>query len=95
MKIKQLKDEYAIGRGFEDWHDYLDHCNSHGFCEDEIGYDDLIKFCVKYHVEAALNAAAANGDVKEELGNPYDAESKYYTVDKDSIINAYPLDNIK
>jgi hypothetical protein len=54
----------------------------------------LIEFA-KLHVEAALKAAATNGEIKEELGNPYDTESKYYVVDEQSIIKAYPLTNIK
>jgi hypothetical protein len=54
----------------------------------------MIEFA-KLHVEAALKAAATNGEVKEELGNPYDTESKYYVVDEQSIIKAYPLTNIK
>jgi hypothetical protein len=34
----------------------------------------MIEFA-KIHVEAALKAAAINGEIKEELGNPYDTES--------------------
>lgn len=49
----------------------------------------MIEFA-KFHVEAALKAAAEN--VKIDC-DPYYPEHEW--VDKDSILNAYPLDNIK
>ncbi len=49
----------------------------------------------KLHVEAALKAASENAETEEEAGNPYDPDDRYYVVDKESILNSYPLDNIK
>ena len=57
MTIKQLKDKYVVEKGYENWYDYLDYCNSNGFDESEIGYNDLIIFCTKYHVQEALKQA--------------------------------------
>ena len=54
----------------------------------------LIEFA-KLHVEAALKAASENAETEEECGNPYDPEDYYYVVDRDSILNSYPLENIK
>lgn len=55
---------------------------------------DLIEFA-KLHVEAALKEASINAETKEECGNPYNPEDYYYVVNKDSILNSYPLTNIK
>ena len=50
----------------------------------------------QYHgFEAALKEASISAETKEESGNPYDTDDKYYVVDKDSILKSYPLDNIK
>lgn len=49
----------------------------------------------KLHVEAALKEASISAETKEESGNPYDTDDKYYVVDKDSILNSYSLDKIK
>ena len=54
----------------------------------------MIEFA-KLHVETALKEASISAETKEESGNPYDMDDKYYVVDKDSILNAYSLDNIK
>ena len=55
----------------------------------------MIEFA-KYHVEKALDNASDNAEV-EDVGNPdHDGDWKpYYVVDRKSIINAYPLENIK
>ncbi len=49
----------------------------------------------KLHVKAALEAAADNAEVSIELSNPYDPESEYAEVNKQSILSAYPESNIK
>jgi hypothetical protein len=49
----------------------------------------------RFHVEAALKAAAEKATAEIELGNPYDPESGYPIVNKESILNAYPLNLIK
>ena len=54
----------------------------------------MIEFA-KLHVTKALETASENGEVEEHYSNPYDQESLIHIVNKDSILNAYPLDNIK
>jgi hypothetical protein len=58
-------------------------------------YPDLAIAFAKLHLEAALKAAAEEATAEIELGNPYDPESGYPIVNKQSILNAYPLDLIK
>lgn len=50
----------------------------------------MIEFA-KLHVEAALKAASENGQAKYD----YTFEMYISDVDKDSILNSYPLTNIK
>jgi len=54
-------------------------------------YRIMIGFA-KMHVEAALEAASENAIAKE---NPSDFGTGEIWVDEDSILNAYPLNNIK
>ena len=61
----------------------------------------LIEFA-KYHVEQALESASNEADTKiEEVynGSMGNEDGRLYTycnvIDKDSIKNAYPLENIK
>jgi hypothetical protein len=49
----------------------------------------------KLHVEAALKAASEEAETDYELSNQYDPNSRYEIVNKKSILNAYPLENIK
>ena len=56
--------------------------------------DMLIEFA-KMHVQEALKQASVEAKVEHELSNPYDPNSEYQIVNKDSILNAYPLENIK
>lgn len=56
--------------------------------------DMLIEFA-KMHVQEALRLASVEAEVEHELSNPYDPNSEYQIVNKDSILNAYPLENIK
>ena len=56
--------------------------------------DMLIEFA-KMHVQEALKQASVEAEVEHELSNPYDPNSEYQIVNKDSILNAYPLGNIK
>jgi hypothetical protein len=65
---------------------------------------DMIEF-TKLHVEAALKAANEKATILEDgkdIGNryfwdDYNTSNKdiEYEINKDSILNAYPLDNIK
>ena len=55
--------------------------------------DMLIEFA-KMHVQEALRLASVEAEVEHELSNPYDPNSEYQIVNKDSILNAYPLENI-
>lgn len=57
--------------------------------------EDLMIEFAKLHVEQALKEASVNAETEEECGNPYDPEDYYYVVDRDSILNSYPLENIK
>lgn len=53
--------------------------------------DSLMVAFAKLHVRAALEAAYENVEI-----NDYDEHKQYSShVDKDSILNAYPLTNIK
>ena len=54
----------------------------------------MIKFA-KMHVQEALRLASVEAEVEHELSNPYDPNSEYQIVNKDSILNAYSLENIK
>ena len=54
----------------------------------------MIEFA-KMHVQEALKQASVEAEVEHELSNPYDPNSEYQIVNKDSILNAYPLDLIK
>ena len=56
--------------------------------------DMLIEFA-KMHVQEALRLASVEAEVEHELSNPYDPNSEYTIVNKESILNAYPLENIK
>lgn len=48
----------------------------------------------RLHVEAALKAAHENGVIKEDYLDPNDSKSLSSWIDKDSILNAYPKENI-
>lgn len=41
-ELRKFKDEWAQEKGYENWLDYKDHCDSHGYDETEIGYDELM-----------------------------------------------------
>lgn len=51
----------------------------------------MIEFA-KLHVEAALKAASENA---EAIAEPDYRGGEWYLVNKESILNAYPLENIK
>ena len=53
----------------------------------------MIEFA-KMHVQEALRLASVEAEVEHELSNPYDSNSEYTIVNKESILNAYPLENI-
>lgn len=52
----------------------------------------MVKFA-KLHVEAALEAASENAEAIDGWSTPFSGNSA--SVDKDSILNAYPEENIK
>ena len=66
---------------------------------DKLYYDSYVKKAMiefaKMHVQEALRLASVEAEVEHELSNPYDPNSEYQIVNKDSILNAYPLDLIK
>lgn len=41
-ELRDFKDKWAYEKGYEDWYDYMDYCNSNGFDWSEIGFDDLM-----------------------------------------------------
>ena len=66
---------------------------------DKLYYDSYVKKAMiefaKMHVQEALRLASVEAEVEHELSNPYDPNSEYQIVNKESILNAYPLDLIK
>ena len=65
---------------------------------DKLYYDSYVKKAMikfaKMHVQEALRLASIEAEVEHELSDPYDPNSEYQIVNKDSILNAYPLENI-
>lgn len=57
-------------------------------------YPSMMRAFAKAHVQAALQAAANNAEIDVEFGNPYDKDTAYSVVNKESILNSYPLKNI-
>lgn len=56
---------------------------------------DMIEFA-KLHVQAALQEAGVYAEIYEEWDNPVNPSMGItYKVDKESILNSYPLENIK
>lgn len=51
-----------------------------------------LKLFAKYHVEQALKAAADKAEINYLGGN---SDINDFLIDKESILNSYPLDNIK
>lgn len=97
MNKVKLQTVYLKSNGYHDWKvvsyndDLIDHVEQKEaivFTKEE--YNQHIKEVI----EEALRCAVDKAEVKEEFGNIYDPESKYFVVDKDSILNAYPLENI-
>jgi hypothetical protein len=64
--------------------------------DDDTVFEAMVEFA-KLHVEKALEQAYERGEIKEvKKVDPYDyADKSNYGIDKDSIIRAYPLSNIK
>lgn len=57
---------------------------------------DIMNEWAKYHVEKALNFAADNAETVEESGVDSDGQVyEYRIIDKQSILKAYNLNNIK
>jgi hypothetical protein len=71
---------------------YHDEGGYQGVDENKL-YKIMIEFA-KLHVEAALKAASVSAEI-ENCGNPYDPSDDSKCVSETSILNAYPLDNIK
>lgn len=60
-------------------------------------FAEVLKTFAKLHVQAALEAAYQNTIIEEkEIYDPLNGDSwNQYIVNKDSVLNAYSLDNIK
>ena len=67
---------------------------SRGYFDSE-DYEDLLIEFAKLHVEAALLEASKKAWTKNEWGGNTGSEYCDTVVDKESIINSYPLSNIK
>jgi len=57
-------------------------------------YEKAIEFA-KLHVEAALKAAIEKAKTKEDIAIFAEGSYRTQVVDKNSILNCYPLENIK
>lgn len=57
-------------------------------------YEVAVEFA-RYHVEQALKSASDNASVKMKEGMEFYYEDYVEGVDKDSILNSYPSENIK
>lgn len=66
---------------------------------DSLGFYDVVEMLNKYaklHVEAALKAAAKDAKINIERWSHAELPSlSFNVIDKNSILNAYPLTNIK
>ena len=68
----------------------------HGF-EADNSVIDIINLMIKFakiHVKEALRVAAYSAEI-ERCGNPYDPTDDSQSVSEKSIIESYPLENIK
>lgn len=68
----------------------------HGFEPDHSSVDiiDLMIEFAKIHVKEALRVASYSAEI-ESCGNPYDPTDDSKCVSEKSIIESYPLENIK
>jgi hypothetical protein len=57
--------------------------------------EEAIREIIEYHVTAALRAAKEKVTTKEDIAIFQEGQYIQTIIDKDSIINAYPLINIK
>jgi hypothetical protein len=62
--------------------------------EDDMLEKAFIKFA-KLHVEAALKEVIKNGEIVDISPYKDGGDSSYFGVDEQSILNSYPLSNIK
>lgn len=56
---------------------------------------EMLKAFAKLHVTAALRAAADNAKIDTDPFDEDEGSWIFMEINKDSILNAYPLDNIK
>ena len=69
--------------------------------DDEDGYlrwdtvEHMCKEFAKLHVEAALKAASKNSEIIDVSPQKDGGDPGYFGVNEDSILNAYPLTNIR
>jgi hypothetical protein len=94
MEIKEIFKKYANNTALTEGH--------YGYMMDEESFTEASKFLISFHVEQALKAASEKAvlevenykrkhlSIEESLDNYTDCR-----VNKDSILNAYPPENIK
>ena len=81
MTIKQIFEKHSNYTALEE--------GNYGYLLNESDFTNATKELIEYHVQAAL--LQASEDAKTKVNN----ESTSIIVDKDSILNSYPLDLIK
>lgn len=64
-------------------------------CYEKSHIKELLINFTRLHIEACKKEIIINAEAELELSNPYDPDSSYPIVNKDSILNSYPLDKIK
>ena len=69
----------------------IDENGNYSICDIQ---EALIEFA-KLHVEAALKAASKQAKTKEDVAIFAEGSYRTQVVDKESILNSYPLENIK
>jgi hypothetical protein len=82
-----LQDHHQIS------HFYDDKTNNMVCFSDDV-QKAMIEFA-KLHVEAALKEAIKNGEIVDISTYKDGGDSSYFGVDEQSILNSYPLENIK
>lgn len=94
---ESVEDKIPTAEDFIDMHPkintYWDEKQQEGTVQRDGAELGMIEFA-KLHVEAALKAASVSAEI-ENCGNPYDPSDDSKCVSETSILNAYPLDNIK
>lgn len=85
MTIQQIFEKHSNFTALEE--------GNYEYMMDEEDFTNAAKELIEYHVKAALLKASENADTIFDDGQC--ETNQAYSVDKDSILNSYPLDLIK